>query len=273
MGDVSALRLDVVTVFPRYLDPLRESLLGKATERGLIRLAVHDLRAWTTDVHRTVDDSPYGGGPGMVMRPEPWAAALRDLTDAGLEGEGSGAAAPTLVIPSPSGRRFDQALAADWARRRWLVFACGRYEGLDARVALWAQRRMSVEEVSIGDYVLAGGEAAALVMIETVARLLPGFMGNEASVREDSFHAGMTGLLDWPSYTRPEVWQDMPVPDVLTSGDHARIARWRRDQALARTARRRPDLLTEDVLAQCDGEDLRTLRAAGFSLPPDLLAH
>ena len=270
---MTGLRLDVVTVFPRYLDPLRESLLGKASRRGLLRLAVHDLREWTTDAHRSVDDSPYGGGPGMVMRPEPWAAALSDvvLADADYPTR-----EPTLVVPAPAGRRFDQETAAAWARRRWLVFACGRYEGLDARIGEWAARSMRVEEVSIGDYVLAGGEAAALVMIEAVARLLPGFMGNTDSVREDSFHTGSSGtagLLDWPSYTRPEQWEGMTVPAVLRSGDHARIARWRRDQALIRTARRRPDLLTERVLAQCDTADLRTLQEAGFRLPPDLLAH
>lgn len=270
---MSGLRLDVVTVFPRYLDPLRESLLGKAAQRGLVQLSVHDLRGWTTDVHRSVDDSPYGGGPGMVMRPEPWAAALSEIVLGDAEYPG---VTPTLVVPSPAGRRFDQELASQWAQQRWLVFACGRYEGLDARVAQWAAGSMPVAEVSIGDYVLAGGEAATLVIIEAVARLLPGFMGNEDSVREDSFHTGRSGtagLLDWPSYTRPEDWQGLPVPSVLRSGDHARIARWRRDQALIRTVERRPDLLTDAVLARCDESDLRTLQKAGFRLPPDLLAH
>ncbi len=169
-----SLRIDVVTIFPDYLAPLRESLIGRAVARQQLELAVHDLRQFTDDVHRTVDDSPYGGGPGMVMLPEPWARALDTVAppDAPIQ--------PRLIVPSPSGRRFDQALAAELAREPWLVFACGRYEGIDARVAEYAARRMRVDEVSLGDYVLAGGEVAVLVITEAVGRLLPGVLGNSA---------------------------------------------------------------------------------------------
>lgn len=223
-------RIDVVTIFPEYLAPLRQSLLGKAAERGLLAVGVHDLRQWTDDVHRTVDDAPYGGGPGMVMKPEPWARALESVRPAGTR----------LVIPTPAGRPFTQAVAADWAREPGLVFACGRYEGIDQRVAEWATGAGPVSEVSIGDYVLAGGESAALVMVEAVTRLLPGVVGNAESVEDDS-HAD--GLLEGPSYTRPASWRGHDVPPVLLSGDHAAIARWRRAEALRRTAARRPDLL------------------------------
>jgi tRNA (guanine37-N1)-methyltransferase len=231
------MRVDIVTIFPDYFGPLDVSLLGKARERGLIELTVHDLRAHTDDVHRTVDDSPYGGGPGMLMRPEPWGRAL----DAVLA-EPSATGTPLLVVPTPSGRRFTQADANAWTAEPWLVFACGRYEGIDARVIDDAASRMRVEEVSIGDYVLAGGEVAALVIIEAVARLLPGFMGNAASPLDDSFSTS-TGLLEAPSYTRPAQWRDHDVPEVLLSGDHAAIARWRDEASHQRTRERRPDLL------------------------------
>jgi tRNA (guanine37-N1)-methyltransferase len=230
------LRIDLVTIFPAYFGPLEVSLLGRARERGLLEVRVHDLRTWTDDPHRTVDDAPYGGGPGMLMRPEPWGRALDAIA-------GSAAPPPRLVVPTPSGRRFGQADAEAWANERWLVVACGRYEGIDARVAEDARRRMPVEEVSIGDYVLAGGEAAALVVVETVARLLPGFMGNAGSTSDDSFSGGLTGLLEPPAYTRPSTWRDLEVPAVLLSGDHAEIQRWRRENARRRTAALRPDLL------------------------------
>jgi tRNA (guanine37-N1)-methyltransferase len=231
------VRVDAVTVFPDYLAPLRLSLLGKAQERGLLDVRVHDLRTWTTDVHRTVDDSPYGGGPGMVMTPEPWRLALEHV--APPDGP-----QPLLLVPTPGGERFTQAMAAELAAEPWLVFACGRYEGIDGRVAAYAGRRMRVREVSLGDYVLAGGEVAVLVVVEAVARLLPGVLGNAASHEDDSFSGGaMAGLLEGPSYTRPPSWQELDVPPVLLSGDHAAIARWRRDEALRRTAARRPDLL------------------------------
>jgi tRNA (guanine37-N1)-methyltransferase len=228
------MRLDVVTIFPSYLDPLRESLLGKAIERGQIELHVHDLRQWTDDVHRTVDDSPYGGGPGMVMLPEPWGRALDDIAAPDRP-------QPRLVIPTPAGTPFTQARAAEYAAEPWLVFACGRYEGIDARVAEYAARRMRVDEVSIGDYVLAGGEAAVLVIVEALARLLPGVLGNDASAQDDSFSAG---LLEAPAYTKPASWRGLDVPPVLLSGHHAAIAAWRAEQSRARTERVRPDLLS-----------------------------
>jgi tRNA (guanine37-N1)-methyltransferase len=225
------VRIDVVTIFPGYLAPLREALLGRAIEAGLMDVAVHDLRDWTHDVHQAVDDSPYGGGPGMVMRPQVWGEAL----DAVL-----GDAPARLVVPTPAGRPFTQATAHEWAGEERLVFACGRYEGIDQRVVDHYAERMPVDEVSIGDYVLVGGEVAVLTMVEAVVRLLPGVLGNPRSAAEDSFS---DGLLEGPAYTRPESWRGHDVPDVLRSGNHAAIARWRRDRALERTAARRPDLL------------------------------
>ncbi|MDY6870790.1 MAG: tRNA (guanosine(37)-N1)-methyltransferase TrmD [Actinomycetota bacterium] len=227
------MRIDVITIFPRYLDPLRESLPGKAIDSGRIQLGVHDLRAWTHDVHRSVDDAPYGGGPGMVMKAPVWGAALDDVcTDDTL-----------LVVPTPAGRLFDQATAARWSTERHLVFACGRYEGIDQRVVDDAARRMRVAEVSIGDYVLNGGESATLVMVEAVVRLLPAVLGNPASHADDSHSAN---LLEGPSYTRPPSWRGLDVPAVLLSGDHAKVAAWRHDQALARTRERRPELMGDN---------------------------
>ena len=226
------MRIDVVTIFPAYLDALRQSLPGKAIDADIVRLAVHDLRRWTHDVHRSVDDAPYGGGPGMVMKAPVWGEALDEIcTEQTL-----------LVVPSPAGRLFDQATAQRWSVEAHLVFACGRYEGIDQRVVDDAARRMRVEEVSIGDYVLPGGESAALVMIEAVVRLMPNVLGNPVSHQDDS-HSD--GLLEGPSYTRPPSWRGLNVPEVLLSGDHARIAAWRRAQALERTRKRRPDLLEE----------------------------
>ena len=233
------MQLDVVTIFPDYLQPLHQSLVGKAIERGTLDLRVHDLRQWTDDVHRTVDDSPYGGGPGMVMKPEPWGRAL-----ASLEGPvGSAVTAPRLVVPTPAGRPFTQATAQELSREPWLAFACGRYEGIDDRVIQHAKRTMQVDEVSIGDYVLAGGEVAVLVIVEAVARLLPGVLGNEASHQDDSFSHG---YLEAPSYTRPPVWEGLEVPPVLMGGNHKEIVAWRLEQGLARTRERRPDLIFEN---------------------------
>ena len=233
--------VDVVTIFPEYLVPLGVSLLGRAQTRGLLEVRVHDLRAQATDVHRTVDDAPYGGGPGMVMTPEPWGLALDAVLAAG-----GPAPAPLLLVPTPGGRPFTQDLAAELAEEPWLAFACGRYEGIDARVLDDAATRMRVVEVSLGDYVLAGGEVGVLVVVEAVARLLPGVLGNAESARDDSFAAGpMAGLLEGPVFTRPPVWRGRAVPEVLLSGDHAAIARWRREQALERTRARRPDLLAD----------------------------
>jgi tRNA (guanine37-N1)-methyltransferase len=227
------VRLDVVTIFPEYLAPLRLSLSGKAQDAGLLDVRVHDLRTWTQDRHRTVDDTPYGGGPGMVMKPEPWGEALDALVPKG--------GGTVLVVPTPSGERFTQRLAAELAGVDRLVFACGRYEGIDQRVLDHARTRMRVREISIGDYVLNGGEVAALVVTEAVVRLLPGFMGNPESLVEESH--GDSGLLEYPTYTKPATWRGHDVPPVLLSGDHAGIAAWRHDQAVRRTAARRPDLL------------------------------
>ena len=229
------MQIDVVTIFPGYLDPLRESLPGKAIEWGIVDFAVHDLRRWTHDVHHSVDDAPYGGGPGMVMKAPVWGDALDEICTPET----------LLVVPTPAGRLFDQATARRWAEQRHLVFACGRYEGIDQRVADDAATRMRVEEISIGDYVLAGGEAAALVMIEAVVRLLPNVMGNPRSHQDDSHSPENAGLLEGPSYTRPPSWRGLRVPDVLLSGDHARIRAWRHEQAQQRTRDRRPDLLGE----------------------------
>ncbi len=228
------MRIDIVTIFPDYFAALSVSLLGKARERGELDIRVHDLRDHTDDVHRTVDDSPYGGGPGMLMRPEPWGRALDQLV--GEEADPP----PLLLLPTPAGKLFTQPDAQAWANEPWLIVGCGRYEGIDARVALDAARRMRVAEVSIGDYVLAGGEAAALVLIEAVARLLPGFMGNPQSPQDDSFSGGQ--LLEAPAYTRPASWRGLDVPEVLLSGDHAAIARWRAESATRLTRQRRPEL-------------------------------
>ncbi|RAJ34102.1 tRNA (guanine37-N1)-methyltransferase [Kitasatospora sp. SolWspMP-SS2h] len=236
---MSDLRIDVVTIFPEYLEPLNVSLVGKARARGQLDVHLHDLRTWTTDIHRTVDDTPYGGGPGMVMKPEPWGAALDAVLAAGPEGE-----VPTLVVPTPSGRPFTQELAQDLAARPWLAFAPARYEGIDRRVIEEAATRMPVVETSIGDYVLAGGEVAVLVMVEAIARLLPGVLGNAESHRDDSFAPGaMADLLEGPVYTKPAEWRGREVPEVLLSGHHGKIAQWRREQAFARTLANRPDLV------------------------------
>lgn len=224
------MRVDVVTIFPEYLAPLRQSLPGKAIESGLVELGVHDLRRWTHDVHRSVDDPPYGGGPGMVMKAPVWGEALDEICSENT----------LLVVPTPAGRLFTQATAARWSTEEHLVFACGRYEGIDQRVVDDAAGRMRVEEVSIGDYVLNGGEVATLVMLEAVVRLLPEVLGNPLSHQDDS-HSD--GLLEGPSYTRPASWRGLDVPEVLLSGDHGRVARWRREAAEERTRQRRPDLL------------------------------
>ena len=228
------MRIDVVSIFPAYLEPLRLSLVGKAVAGGLLDLRVHDLRDWTHDRHRSVDDTPYGGGAGMVMKPEPWGEALDALVDSPED---------ILILLTPSGRRFDQQLASALAAEGHLVFACGRYEGIDARVVEHARRSMRVIELSIGDYVLNGGEAAALVVIEAVVRLLPGVIGNPGSLEEESHSSGNDGLLEYPVYTKPPSWNGLEVPEVLFSGHHGRIAAWRREQAQARTREWRPDLL------------------------------
>jgi tRNA (guanine37-N1)-methyltransferase len=236
------MKIDVVSIFVEYFQPLGLSLVGKAIEKGIVELRVHDLRGWTTDRHRTVDDTPYGGGAGMVMRPEPWGQALDALT--------TGQTDPRLLVLSPSGRTLTQTLAHELAGEQHLIFACGRYEGIDARVVEDAARRMRVDELSIGDYVLSGGEAAALVVIEAVVRLLPGVMGNPESLIEESHGAEHEGLLEGPVYTKPPSWRGLDVPGVLVSGHHERIAAWRREQAVQRTRLRRPDLLPKSELSE-----------------------
>jgi tRNA (guanine37-N1)-methyltransferase len=260
------VRIDVITIFPDYFAPLELALLGKARARGIVDVRVHDLRSWTYDVHRTVDDAPYGGGPGMVMKVEPWWQALTEVTGRGpvpAAERTSQAASGHIIVPTPAGSVFTQTVAQELAVEPWLVFCCGRYEGIDARVAeAWADR-----ELSIGDYVLSGGEVAVLTMIEAVTRLLPGVMGNEGSASDDSFSAG---LLEGPSYTRPPAYEGREVPDVLLSGDHAAVARWRRREALLRTARYRPDLLAGIPLTD---DDRAVLQAGGFPVPAQDVAQ
>jgi tRNA (guanine37-N1)-methyltransferase len=261
------MRVDVVTIFPAYLDALQLSLIGKAREQRRLDLAVHDLRDFTHDRHRTVDDTPYGGGPGMVMRPEPWGEALDHVQDAGRAALGDPSATPHLLVPSPSGVRFTQAMAHELAGERWLAFACGRYEGVDERVLDDAAERWRVTPVSLGDYVLNGGEVAVLAVVEAVARLLPGVVGNAESLVEESHE---DGLLEYPVYTKPASWRGREVPPVLLSGHHGAVARWRRDERLRRTAARRPDLLAALDPADLDDDDRAVLR--GFTAGPPAVA-
>lgn len=263
-----SLRLDVVTIFPDYLRVLDLSLIGRAHAEGLLDLHIHDLRDWTHDRHRTVDDTPIGGGAGMVMKPDVWGAVLDDVLAEPLPATPA-TLRRVLVIPTPSGDLFTQRAAEDLAGADQLVFACGRYEGIDARVAAhYAARGVEVHEVSIGDYVLNGGEAAALVMIEAIARLRPGVLGNPDSIVEES-HTG-AGLLEYPVYTRPVAWRgvDLAVTEpALLSGDHARIDRHRRDQSVARTAVRRPDLMARLDPARLDAGDRAALTRNGWVAP------
>lgn len=254
------MRVDVVTIFPEYLAPLDLSLVGKAREAGLLDVRVHDLRDWTADRHRTVDDTPFGGGAGMVMRADVWGRALDDLLDDGPA---------RLVVPTPSGEPFTQRTAEALAGEQRLIVACGRYEGIDARVVERYAARMPVSEVSLGDYVLNGGEVAALVVVEAVARLLPGVVGNPESLVEESH--GADGLLEYPVYTKPATWEGLEVPDVLLSGHHAKVERWRRDRALERTAERRPDLLARLEVASLDKHDRQTLGVLGWVVVDDHL--
>ncbi|WP_026922810.1 tRNA (guanosine(37)-N1)-methyltransferase TrmD [Glycomyces arizonensis] len=261
------MRIDIVTVFPEYLQPLELSLIGRARARGLLDLDVHDLRRWTHDVHHSVDDSPAGGGAGMVMKPQPWGECFDELV---FDKQGPGEAKPRLLVTSPAGKPFTQAMAHELAAEPWLMFACGRYEGIDQRVVDYAAERMEVTEVSIGDYVLFGGEVAVLAIVEAVARLLPGVLGNAASLADESHN---DGLLEAPAYTKPASWRGHDVPPVLLSGDHGRVERWRRDQALLRTARTRPDLLGPEGRDNLDERDRRLLREAGVALPDEDVAE
>jgi tRNA (guanine37-N1)-methyltransferase len=228
------MRIDIVTIFPSFFDVLDISLLGKARQSGIISLGVHDLRDFTHDRHRTVDDTPYGGGAGMVMKPEPWGEAFDELLDDALD--------PLVIFPSPAGEVFTQASARALSGEQHLVFGCGRYEGIDQRVFDHVGQRARVKLVSMGDYVLNGGEVAVMAMIEAIGRLIPGVVGNPESLVEESHE---NGLLEYPSYTKPAEWRGLEVPPVLLSGNHGAIARWRHEQQLERTRRVRPDLLAD----------------------------
>lgn len=255
------MRIDVVSIFPEYLAALELSLIGKARQDGLLHLAVHNLRDFTTDRHRTVDDTPYGGGAGMVMKPEPWAQALDSVR---------GSAKPVLIVPSPAGAVFTQAMAHELAQEEHLVFACGRYEGIDERVLDWAAGSFEVRPVSLGDYVLNGGEVAVLAMVEAIARLLPGVVGNPESLVEES-HSD--GLLEYPVYTKPSSWRGLDIPEVLLSGNHARIARYRRDEQLRRTALRRPDLLERLNPESLDASDRAVLAGLDYAVVGDAVVQ
>ncbi len=223
------MRIDIITILPEVFEPVLDaSIVGRARSSGALEVAVHDLRDWTTDRHRTTDDYPFGGGPGMVMKPEPVIHALRDVRE-------QSAAEPTVIVLSPQGRRLDQGLVKELAALPRLILVCGRYEGFDERILSHADM-----ELSVGDYVLTGGELPALIVVDAVARLQPGVLGHEDSAVDESFSVG---LLEYPQYTRPASFEGMDVPEVLTSGDHARIARWRRTESIRRTAERRPDLI------------------------------
>ena len=253
------MRVDVVSIFPEYLAPLELSLIGKARQDGLLELNVHDLRDFTTDRHRTVDDTPYGGGAGMVMKPEPWAQALAAVA----ADRPSDAARPVLIVPSPAGERFTQATAHELAGEERLVFACGRYEGIDERVMEWAAGHFTVRPMSLGDYVLNGGEVAVLAMVEAIGRLLPGVVGNPESLVEES-HSD--GLLEYPVYTKPSSWRDREVPAVLLSGNHGKIAQWRRHEQYRRTAERRPDLLEQFDAAKLPRADRTAFADLGYDV-------
>ena len=226
------MRIDAITIFPEYFKALDLSLLGKARDKQLIDLRVHDLRDHTTDVHKTVDDSPYGGGAGMLMKPEPWGEALDEILPSDEN--------CTVIFTTPAGEQFKHPTAQELSKEQHLVFACGRYEGIDQRVVEYAQTKAKVRQISLGDYVLNGGEVAALAMVEAIARLIPGVIGNAESLVEES-HSN--GLLEYPSYTKPASWRGFEVPEILISGHHANIAAWRQQQQLERTRQVRPDLL------------------------------
>jgi tRNA (guanine37-N1)-methyltransferase len=225
------LQIDLISIFPDYLTPLNLSLLGKAQERSLIKIAIHDLRNQTSDVHHSVDDTPYGGGAGMVMSPEPWGKAIDAITNEKDQVD--------LIILTPAGKRFNQQMAMEFSKKSHLIFACGRYEGIDARVGQYyaGKDNFKVHEVSIGDYVLGGGEVAAMVIIEASTRLIPGVLGNPESLKEESHSISSDDLIlvEYPNYTKPANWRGIDVPEVLLSGNHGQIAKWRLEQAERRT--------------------------------------
>jgi tRNA (guanine37-N1)-methyltransferase len=232
------VKIDVITIFPEYLSPLKLSLLGKAQEKSILSIAVHDLRKFTSDNHKSVDDTPYGGGAGMVMSAQPWGEAIDSLLQSSSNPNKSEKASETdLVILTPAGRKFNQQMAQEFVGAKHIIFACGRYEGIDSRVSSYYQNQpnLKVHEISIGDYVLGGGEVAAMVMIEAITRLIPGVIGNPQSLDEESHSINSSGLLEYPTYTKPSTWRGLEVPEVLLSGNHAQISKWRREQAERRT--------------------------------------
>ena len=243
------MRIDIVTIFPDYFAPLQLSLIGKAIADGRLDVRVHDLRDWTHDRHRTVDDTPYGGGAGMVMKPEPWGEALDALLGGYVEQQPGAdppegpAKRPVLIVPTPSGYLFNQSMAVEFAAEPTLAFACGRYEGIDRRVVEWAADHFDVREVSLGDYVLNGGDVAVLAMVEAIGRLIPGVIGNPESLVQESHSDAADGLLEYPVYTKPATWRGLAVPEVLLSGHHGRVAQWRGQRSVEITRDRRPDLL------------------------------
>lgn len=268
------MRIDVISIFPQFFDALGLSLIGKATESGLLDFAAHDLRQWATGKHKSVDDTPTGGGAGMVMKADVWGSALDQALSQPLAQPQSNqeslaqAARRVLIVPTPSGQTFTQRVAEELADADQLIFACGRYEGIDSRVAqYYREAGVEVREMSIGDYVLNGGEVASIVMIEAIVRLIPGFMGNPESIVEESH--GAAGLLEYPVYTRPTTWNDIDVPEVLMSGHHAKIARWRRERAIDKTMDRRPDMIEALKPEQLDKKDRAYFQAAGWRRQPD----
>ncbi|WP_026644716.1 tRNA (guanosine(37)-N1)-methyltransferase TrmD [Bifidobacterium sp. AGR2158] len=265
--------IDIVSVFPEYFDVLNLSLFGKAMEHGLVTVRAHNLRDWTHDVHQSVDDTPVGGGAGMVMKPEVWAECLDELLGIPADAPANTDAdtttapdAPVLIFPNPSAPLFTQQDATELSHAEHLVFGCGRYEGYDARIPQYYRARgVDVREYSIGDYVLNGGEVAVSVMLEAITRLLPGFMGNAASIVEESY-TGANALLEHSQYTKPATWRGMAVPPVLISGDHGKVDRFRRDEALEKTSRLRPDLIARLDCAALDKADRKTLMALGWEV-------
>lgn len=230
------MKIDIVSIFPEIFDVLDVSLLGKARQKGLIELGVHNLRDFTHDRHNTVDDTPYGGGAGMVMKPEPWGEAFDSILGDTVDPENG----PLVIFPSPAGDVFTQKMARELATEQHILFGCGRYEGIDQRVFDHTATRARVRLVSLGDYVLNGGEVAVIAMIEAIGRLIPGMVGNPESLVEESHE---DGLLEYPSFTKPKIWRDLEVPSVLLSGNHGAVDAWRREQQIERTRRVRPDLL------------------------------
>lgn len=239
MKKMPSMQIDLISIFPDYFKSLNLSLLGKAQDSKLLKINVHDLRDFTQDKHKTVDDAPYGGGPGMVMKADVWGLAIDSILE-------KAQSKVVLIMPTPSGKVFNQQMAQDLSSQDHLIFINGRYEGIDSRVVEYYktdERIKEVREISIGDYVLAGGEVASIVMLEAIARLIPGVLGNEDSIKDDSFAQGsMEKLIEGPVFTRPENWRGLEVPSVLLSGDHEKIAQFRREEALKRTRQNRPDL-------------------------------